>query len=139
MKRFYSCTINFNYLCWCLLLAMAFHSVAWGGGEPVGSPTVKQRQDCELFVTKGIVKRNAGADAEAETFFKDALQQWQDCYLAHEQLAWLNERKGDLKASIDSLLKAKHSSPDDRWSFLNFHIGEIGAGLFVFQHVKTLR
>ena len=47
----------------------------YAGGEPAGFPTIKQRQDCELWVTKGIAKSNAGLLSEAEALHRKALEQ----------------------------------------------------------------
>ena len=112
------------------------------------APTLKQRQDCEVAVTKALhnalsiaprndssagpaeapVSKDALQNAQQKSLQKalnDALKKWPECYIAQEQLGVLAEKGGNLKGALDYFIIAKHNAPDERWPFLNFHIGRL--------------
>ena len=100
-------------------------------------PTLKQRQDCEMHVTRGQIALQAGQVDGALGAFNQGLVAWPQCYLAMEGLAVVAERQGDLKGAIEHYLRAKHASPDDRWGHQNFHVGRLYVDLKADERAET--
>lgn len=119
------------------LLVILLSSNLWAQEIP---PTLKQRQDCELHVTRGYLALQSGSDATAigaaETAFSKALSVWPQCYLALEGQAILREKRGEPRRALELLVALKRLSPDDRWPHLNYHIGRLYLSIKAYDRAE---